>query len=682
SVAVRRGHALVGVDTSPDFANPSGHLDVVDIATRTIVRTIPLGGQPDSIALSPDGNFAAIAIENQRDEELGDGAPPQLPAGFLVIVDLVGGPATWTTRTVDLTGIADLFPEDPEPEFVDVNAANLCVVTLQENNHVALVDLPTGQVVFDFPCGTVDLAEVDTNENDLIQQDSALQDVPREPDAVAWTSLYTLATADEGDLFGGSRGFTTWNLFGQVLHEAGSTVEHLVARVGHYPESRSENKGSEPESVEFGSYADGDYLFVGSERANVVLVYRLSSSPLTGAEAPQFVQVLPTGIGPEGLLAIPSRDLLVVACEEDSREDKYRASIQVYVRGGGPTYPTLVSRDRRGTSVPIPWAAQSGLAADPLDAEQAYSVHDSYYRESRIYTLDLSATPTAIVAEKPLRDTNGVLLAALEGLQAQLPGTDDFDPADIVNADGTVNLDLEGIAVAADGSFWLASEGAGNLAGGVSDPEDQPFAAPNLLLHAAADGTLLDAVPPPLAVTQDQFRFGYEGVAVVGDLVYVCFQRRWAGLGDPANHVRLGRYDTATGAWAYAYYGLDAPASPNGGSVGLSELAYAGDGEFVVIERDDQGGPDAAVKRLYRLSIDGVTFADHAATPAFDTVAKTLVLDLLAAGTYAPYGGLVPEKQEGLTVLADGDLLLVNDNDGVEDNNGETLLLRLENLLD
>ena len=78
------GNALVAVNTSTDFVNVSGNLVVVDIATRTIVETIALGGQPDAIAVSPDGAYAAVAIENERDEDLGDGAPPQAPAGASV----------------------------------------------------------------------------------------------------------------------------------------------------------------------------------------------------------------------------------------------------------------------------------------------------------------------------------------------------------------------------------------------------------------------------------------------------------------------------------------------------------------------------------------------------------------------------------------------------------------------
>jgi DNA-binding beta-propeller fold protein YncE len=69
SVAVAGPYAIVGVNTSPDFLNPSGFIAVIDIATRTVVRDdIDAVEQPDSIAVGPSGRFAAVVIENERDE--------------------------------------------------------------------------------------------------------------------------------------------------------------------------------------------------------------------------------------------------------------------------------------------------------------------------------------------------------------------------------------------------------------------------------------------------------------------------------------------------------------------------------------------------------------------------------------------------------------------------------------
>jgi len=698
SVAVRGNYALVCVDTSPDFVNTSGNLLVIDVHTRQIVRTIALGGQPDCIALSPSNRYAAIAIENERDEDLGSGAPPQAPAGFVVIVDLVGSPTHWTTRNVELVGVPDLFPDDPEPEFIDINAANIAAVTLQENNHIVLIRLSDGRIIHDFPAGSVDLDGIDTNENALIEQTASLAGVPREPDAVAWTSNITLATANEGDLFGGSRGFTTWLATGHVLFDAGNEVERAAARVGHYPEDRSENKGNEPEAIKFARYGSQRYLFVGSERSNTVAVYELLEAPILGAVIPKLRQVLPTGVAPEGLLAIPERNLFVVANEADSRSDKFRSTLMIYQRGGEANYPTVASADRESSDMPIPWAALSGLATDRTDSSRIYTLHDSYYAQSRIYSVDRSQVPARITKELVLHDTGFVLLDALNALKAQLPGTDDFVPADIVNADGTVNLDLEGIAMDLDDhSFWVACEGTGNLVNGVSNPSNQPFRLPNLLIqYVNSPGfppfvppwdAIVRVVVPPLELTRNQFRFGFEGVAATGHPaagetreLYACFQRAWQAAGDPSNYARIGRYDFFAQSWSFAYYPLDTPTSPNGGWVGLSELTHLGGDRFAVLERDDQGGPDARIKRVYEFSIAGVQFADNSAAPNFPLLQKTLAVDLLAANAYGPTGGLVPEKQEGMCVLQDGTALIVNDNDGVEDNNGETQLIVLPHL--
>ncbi len=678
SVAVRGDYALVCVNTSADFVNTSGELLVVDLQTRGVVRSLALGGQPDAVAISPDGRYAAVAIENERDEDLGEGEPPQAPPGFVVIVDLVGAPANWITRTVDLVGIPHLYPEDPEPEFIDINALNVAVVTCQENNHIVLIALSTGQILNDFPAGTVDLDRIDIAENDLIEPVDALQDVPREPDAVAWTSLLTFATADEGDLFGGSRGFTNFGVNGAPLFEAGNSVERLVTRIGHYPEGRSENKGNEPEGIEFGRYGNQRFLFVGSERSSVVAVYQMLPLPL-GATRPVLRQVLPTGVAPEGLLAIPERDLFVVSCEEDSREDKIRSSIVLYARTGQSTYPKLISRNRPGNVSPIPWGALSALATPPNTTRNAFTVHDSFYRRSRIFRVDLGRNPAVITAERELRDDQGLLLDALESLKAQLPGTDDFDPTDIVEADGAVNLDAEALAWFR-GGFWVASEGAGNLVDGVSDPDDRPFETPNLLVRVAASGRIQEVVLPPIELTRNQLRFGYEGVAAIGPYVYVCFQRAWQAAGDPSDRARIGRYDRRNGDWTFAYYPLDAPTSPNGGWVGLSELTYLGSDTFAVLERDDQGGTDATVKRIYTVSVDGVDFRSQG--EVFEVLDKSLALDLIVADVFAPTGGPFPEKLEGLAVLGDGTAVIVNDNDGVDDNSGETQLLRLDGLFD
>ena len=65
-----------------------------------------------------------------------------------------------------------------------------------------------------------------------------------------------------------------------------------------------------------------------SERASIVGVYRIEDG------TPVLHQLLPSGVSPEGAIAIPSRNLLVTANEVDLVEDGLaRAHVMLYALG-------------------------------------------------------------------------------------------------------------------------------------------------------------------------------------------------------------------------------------------------------------------------------------------------------------------------------------------------------------
>jgi hypothetical protein len=319
----------------------------------------------------------------------------------------------------------------------------------------------------------------------------------------------------------------------------------------------------------------------------------------------------------------------------------------------------------------------SGLAADPYDSNILYAVEDSFFLKSRIFVIDTSSHPALLVDDLRIRDDNDVM-AALDVVDLADPDVADddptrvdvFDEADldaIINDDKTINIDPEGISVDPDGGFWVVSEGSGT----VGDP-GRPLNSLNFLIKTDDEGVIEQVVTLPSALNDNQLRFGFEGVTVDGDLVYVAFQRVWSGAGD--DNVRIGIYDTVGDDWAFVFYELDAAESQNGGWVGLSDITALGGGQFLVLERDNQGGPDAAIKRLYL--VDGSSLSPG------DTIAvddKVLVRDLLP--DLAAAGGLPAEKVEGSTVTIDGDVWIINDNDGVDDNSGETQLINLGAIL-
>jgi hypothetical protein len=630
SVVVVGGKALVGVVTSESYDNPSGHVAVVDIASKAVDSTCDLGGQPDSLALSPDKSFFAVAIENERDEDENDGAIPQLPGGNLTVFSVgADGLDCGSKKVVDLTGIADVAPDDPETEYVDINGMNQAVVTLQENNHIVIVDLVSGEVVNHFSAGSADLDQIDTVEEDAIMLDSSLSAVVREPDTVQWIDDDRFVTADEGDWKGGSRSFTIFNKNGDVVYTSGNTVEHIAARLGHYPEGRSENKGSEPEGAEVGTYGDDTLIFVGLERASLVLVYKDADGE------PEYIQALPGGIGPEGLLAIPGRNLFVSASETDLREDGLIGSVvTIYERqAGDAAYPTIVSADGPD-GTPIPWMALSGAAADPSDAGKLYVVSDSASSTALVFTVDATQTPAVI--------TDSVTV------------TKDGAPATL--------LDLEGIAIASDGGFWLASEG---------NPEREKNPTQSMLLKVDANGAIIEEIAMPDSLAAQAVRFGFEGVTTTGagddETVWLAVQREWKD--DDKGTVKLLAYTPASKEWAAVRYPLDTPET---GWIGLSEIT-AHNGGLVIVERDNQVGNNAKVKQLTYVSLDGVTPAPLDGD--LPVVEKSVVRDLIA-DLAAPHG-FVLDKIESFAIDPDGNAYIITDNDGVDDHSGETLFIPL-----
>jgi hypothetical protein len=648
--------ALVAVDSSPSFVSPSGYLAVVDLATRAVVRQIDLGGQPDCVTISPDGRYAAVAIENQRDEDVDDGELPQLPAGYLAVIELAGSdPGGWTRHDVDLTNLAGYAPDDPEPEFVDINSGNQAVVTLQENNHIVIVDLATRAVVNHFAAGAVTLDGVDATEDGVISLTETLANVPREPDAVAWVPApggrLNLATANEGDLFGGSRGFSIFRPDGQVVFDSGATIDALAVQHGHYPDDRSENKGTEPEAIEYARFGSTDYLFVSSERGGFVAVYELDRNG-----RPKFEQLLPGPLEPEGLLAIPQRGLLVVSGEADSAVDDdprgVRSTVMIYqLQRGQPDYPQIVSDERQGE--PIAWSALSGMVAVPGQWDKLLGVWDSAYTESRIFHIDVSETPAVIT---------------------------DFTRVQGAGA----NLDPEGIAIAPDRTLWIASEGTAN------------DARQNLLVHLRSDGTVIEEIglPPSIlacrasTTRRGTLGSGFEGVAVIreGGLDYrliVAQQRGWDyttpacedldddgggfdAAGEP-NWTRLWLYDPGTREWGHINWEL-APRPANALWVGLSEVSETLWGDYILIERDNRTGTFGQLKTLAKID-------RHDAADGIIRRGEKDVFDLKPALTST--NGWITDKPEGVAVTLDGRTFVVTDNDGVDGWAGETWFLPL-----
>lgn len=266
--------------------------------------------------------------------------------------------------------------------------------------------------------------------------------------------------------------------------------------------------------------------------------------------------------------------------------------------------------------------AISGLAASRDAAlvsderpPNVWAVSDDAVSPSRIYGVNVDEDGVHVVSE---------LLLTRESVSA--------------------TYDLEGLDVDPAGGWWLAAEGDG------SAPE---IVTSNRLLHVDEDGEVTDEIELPDAVASQQSKYGFEGVAVDEDgaHVYVAFQGEWGD--DTTGLVRIGRYTPASASWAFYAF----PRCTGSGRVGLSEISLVGDGELLVLERDNLAGDESEIKHLHVASIADVEPAPADSTPP--VLQARLLRDLVAEDGW-PF-----EKAEGLGLLS-SDVVIVNDNDAEE----------------
>ncbi|HEY9763220.1 MAG TPA: choice-of-anchor I family protein [Trichocoleus sp.] len=128
----------------------------------------------------------------------------------------------------------------------------------------------------------------------------------------------------------GARSFSIWDGNGKQVFDSGDQLEKITAAQvpsiynsdGNFTnlnfDTRSDNKGPEPEGVVIGIVNNRIYAFIGLERTGDVVVYEV-----TNPVKPQFIEYIntPEDVGPEGLTFIAADDsptgkpLLVTANE-------------------------------------------------------------------------------------------------------------------------------------------------------------------------------------------------------------------------------------------------------------------------------------------------------------------------------------------------------------------------------
>jgi predicted extracellular nuclease/2',3'-cyclic-nucleotide 2'-phosphodiesterase (5'-nucleotidase family) len=257
--------------------------------------------------------------------------------------------------------------------------------------------------------------------------------------------------------------------------------------------------------------------------------------------------------------------------------------------------------------------------------------------------------------------------------------------------------DLEGIVVAPDGTFWMVDEYRPALYQFDTEGKliDRFVPVGTAAAMGQTPGDFGDETLPAVLAQRRQNR-GFEAIALDGDSnkLYGFVQSPLRnpdtlsnGTLNGLNNIRIVEFDLASKTVTAEYlYRMD---NPNLGTPGntrpdkIGDAAYIGNGEFLVVERDDDAIDSDPLgnieKKVYRFSLDGATNITgqngtfdvgggvlkslDQMTPAelsaqgINLVSKILHIDLALAG----YNTV--EKVEGLTLIDANTIAVLNDND-------------------
>ena len=204
----------------------------------------------------------------------------------------------------------------------------------------------------------------------------------------------------------GGRSFSIWNASGNLLYDSGSQLERLMANInpegfngeGIDFESRSDNKGPEPEGVEIAVINGRTYAFIGLERVSGVVVY-----DVTDPTAPEYIAYASNlnfagdveadtagDIGPEGLKFIPAEDsptgepLLAVASEVSGSTSVYQVNLGTApAMAGGEMMDEGAMVESQGTGLLI-----RNFAGDILTVNLENETYEINNDEEQFFELD------------------------------------------------------------------------------------------------------------------------------------------------------------------------------------------------------------------------------------------------------------------------------------------------------
>ncbi len=171
SVSVKNGVVAAAVVDGVDKNNP-GTVVFLNGSTLAHLGSATVGSLPDMVTFTPDGNKVLTANEGEAIDGNGGFGTAK---GTVSIIDVSGGFAAAPVTTVDFTSFdgqeaalrtsgvrifqGESASNDFEPEYVAVSPdSTKAMVTLQENNAVAILDIATATFTAVVPLGEKDFS--------------------------------------------------------------------------------------------------------------------------------------------------------------------------------------------------------------------------------------------------------------------------------------------------------------------------------------------------------------------------------------------------------------------------------------------------------------------------------------------------------------------------------------------
>ncbi|MEU9336191.1 esterase-like activity of phytase family protein [Streptomyces sp. NPDC048290] len=245
-------------------------------------------------------------------------------------------------------------------------------------------------------------------------------------------------------------------------------------------------------------------------------------------------------------------------------------------------------------------------------------------------------------------------------------------------------LDTEGIVRASDGGFWLVDEYGPSLVRVSSTGKVLTRYVPKGLNLEGADYPVVEALPSILL--NRKINRGFEGLALMpgGDLVMAVqspLSLPDQDAGEESLTTRLLRFSpkkrAVTAEYAYRFdpVGVVDPGEDDTSELKISSVVAIGREELLVEERTDKAARVHRVRLERSSDILGDRWDDAATSPSLEELddPSAAGVPVLGKRLVADFGTVegVPGKIEGIALVDDRTLALINDNDfGMTDGTG------------